>query len=445
MALSAKQQAKAEKAARAREKKERKALEAAMKQSAIKVDEARALIADPTATANAVAAVAGKNLPDFHKALATLTEAVELHAENSDALQLLGDCHREQRHYDDALSKYTDCITLAPANWRALEGRAFCFEQKKDWDQALTDWDAAAEVRPDADYPVCMRAAARLHKRSSGLRLRRAEFELVELDLKAALRLNPHNHQAHCTLAACYEAHGMFNLAVEHYTKALQVHTAYDHALYRRGQCAIAAVEARQDADGEAARLAAEMVLNARREGLALPKGHEPTIQEQLAAEEEAAKRSASERELLVQAIDDFTVLIVVAAEKERKNEELPMLLHRATAWMLLQNVPEDPAGGGGAADLVMARSMSMANFGKSGAAPAPLDEAAKDLDFVAANVSKADPTEHVGGALVATLQDVLRIKNAELNALKAAKARRKADREQRPLESAAMSTLATA
>ena len=400
---------KEEKKAKAEEKRRLKQLEQDKKQAAAKVDEARAWMGDPTATPASQALAVGKSLPDLTKAVATLTEALEKHAENTDALQLRGSCYREQKSYENAIADFGKCIAIDSTNWHALEGRAYCFEQEGDWDRAILDWTDAVEVRPLADHPYCMRANARLHKRSTGLKLRAAELELVVQDLHQALRLNPSNHHAHTTLASCYEAHGMYQQALHHYTAALHLHTGYDHALYRRGQCAVASVLARVNADAEAALLAAQEDTRAKREGLPLREKKELSISEQLAIEEQAAKASKSEREILLQAVEDFTVLVTAATEKERKHEEIPLLLQRATAWMLLFDIPDD---GGDAA--------------KKGPTEPPLEEAQKDIDFCAQALQRADPAEKIGGSAPGVLQDVLRIKVTELAARKQEASRRK-------------------
>jgi tetratricopeptide (TPR) repeat protein len=326
VALVTKMPKNAEKAQKAKEKKERKQLEAQMKQSREKVEEAK-LLMDPTEP---------KVPPNFNKGIQALDAALQLWAENGDALRLRGDCHRENKNLDVAIDDYTAAIGIDENNLPALEGRATCYMAQRKWDAAATDFTKMIEVAPQHDHAYNMRATARLQKRAAGLRLRNAELAAVIEDFTKSLRLNPNNFHATCNLARCYDEHGMFQEAIDQYSSALRLKDEYSYAAYRRGVAALALVESRRDAKAaKRAKEEAARAANAADGGeprAVEPENAEAEIQRLLDAEKRSETDSAEEQRLLTAAIEDFNRVIPA----EDAQAELPCIIHRGACFALL-------------------------------------------------------------------------------------------------------------
>jgi hypothetical protein len=181
------------------------------------------------------------NLP---KAIADFDEALKKNDQNADALFLRGRCQQELGDLDKATADYAACLAVQPTHVAALLQQAICFEAQGDADRAIANYTAIVEVDPRHDAAYNMRGCARLARRGGlGLKLRHADFTSVEADFLAALRCNENNFHALCNLGRLYDEHGMYDAAVTHYTRAMDVKDDYGYAAYRRGRSALTAVE----------------------------------------------------------------------------------------------------------------------------------------------------------------------------------------------------------
>ena len=315
---------KAERALKAKEKKDRKLLELAIKQSKEKVEEGRLLLHP----------VEPRKQPEYNKATAAFDAAIELHGENFEAYALRGDASRDQRNWEKAIDDYTkSCSISSNQHVPALEGRSTCFTALRLFDKSIADLTAVVELQPHSDHAHNLRGLTRLLKRAPGLRLCNADFAAVVEDLKAAIRLNENNFFAQCNLGRCYDKHKMYTEAIEHYTKAMTLKDEYTHCAYRRGCAALQLVEhqrveAREAADRAALRIAADEKM-----GLAPPEDLR-SVDEIIAAEQKAAEVLAAERQLINQAIGDFNRVI-----PEEKVLELPSVVHRGSCYLLQEKI----------------------------------------------------------------------------------------------------------
>jgi hypothetical protein len=180
----------------------------------------------------------------LNKALAAFDSALEQWGENTDALCLRGNAFRDSDVLDRAINDYSTALALDPRLIAALESRGACYKIVGQVEKALADFSTIIEMDPRNDFAYNMRAELRLGLRGGeGLRLRRAEFEAVEKDLKTALQCNEHNYHACCNLGRLYDEHAMYEAAIAQFSRALAINEGYTFALYRRGCTAVAMVE----------------------------------------------------------------------------------------------------------------------------------------------------------------------------------------------------------
>lgn len=234
------------KAAKAKEKKEKKLLEQQMKNSREKVEEGRHIL-EPPEQPNQRGAP--PPIP-YQKAIACFDQALEFYSENFEACMYRGHANRELGKMDQAIDDYSRAITLNVQCIPALEGRAACFEAVENWDAVIRDYTSVLELQPNNDHAYNMRGRARLHKRPPGLRLRNAEYASVVDDFSKAVRFNEHNYHAWCNLGRVYADHKKFTEALAAYSKAVALRDDYAYAWYRRGCCALDGIEWEQHLAG---------------------------------------------------------------------------------------------------------------------------------------------------------------------------------------------------
>lgn len=291
-------------AARARERKERKARELQIKQSKEKCDEGRVFL-EPE----------GKAQPHYTKAINLFDAAIEIDSENADAFTFRANAYLEQKQPDQAIEDYTKALSLNPQSVMSLEGRASCYEALHQWDKAIMDYTSVTGIQPENDHSFNMRGCCRLRKRAQGLRLKNDEFDAVEKDFMNALRLNENNFHAFTNLGKCYEEHAMYKKAIAAFTKALNVKDDYQYTMFRRGCAALSLVEQ------ERAKAQSHVVDVDRL-----------TVDEQIAFEEEAEKVAKEHKDFLKQAVVDFTKVI-----GEDKEKEPTALVYRGTCFFHLK------------------------------------------------------------------------------------------------------------
>ena len=86
-------------------------------------------------------------------AIAMLDKLLESDPKNYDALMTLGNIHRINEKFDDAIKAYDRALAIVPeatkANWRAFYHRGIAYQQLDKWDKAEPDFRKALSLSPD--------------------------------------------------------------------------------------------------------------------------------------------------------------------------------------------------------------------------------------------------------------------------------------------------------
>ncbi|KAG5510108.1 hypothetical protein JKF63_07004 [Porcisia hertigi] len=221
------------KAQRAKARKERQLLEAQIKACQEKCVEARGYL-EPT----------GRNAePNFTKAKAALDAAIESYNENSFAFYLLGQWHRMQGMYEEAIESYTQALDLDPTNPQTLEWRAHCYQALHDYSHAIEDNTSIISLDPENDHAYNMRGLCVLQTNVPGLHLRSIDFQSCVHDFSTAVHLNEANYYAMANLGKVYEVQGDLDKAIECYGRVLDNSENYTYARFRRGCTALGLAE----------------------------------------------------------------------------------------------------------------------------------------------------------------------------------------------------------
>lgn len=218
---------------KARKAKERKLLEARIKTSNEKCEEARGYL-EPT----------GRNSePNLVKSKTAIDAAMEAYDSNPLVYYLLGQWHRIQEGFDDAVSNYSHSLDLDPTSVRTLEWRAHCYQMLRDFPHAIEDYTSVIGMDPENDHAYNMRGLCVLEGRVPGLKLKSAYFEACTRDFRSAIRLNEANYYAMTNLGKACEDQELLEKALTYYDDALQVNDAYTYARFRRGCTALRLAE----------------------------------------------------------------------------------------------------------------------------------------------------------------------------------------------------------
>eukprot|EP00744_Colponema_vietnamica_P010994 GILI01015485.1.p1 GENE.GILI01015485.1~~GILI01015485.1.p1 ORF type:complete len:472 (+),score=132.23 GILI01015485.1:57-1472(+) len=354
-----------EKAQRAREKKERKVLEAQIKSSNEKVAEAKTVLES---------VLKATNQPNYQKAITILDTALELHPENCEAFTYRGHARRDQLLLDEAIDDYTKAIELNANAVPAFEGRATCYELMREYDKAIQDYSTIISIHPENDHAYNMRGAALLKKRPQGLLLKQADYAAVVSDFKTALRLNENNYHARTNLGKAHSDQRNYREAVECFGAALKTNDGYRYANYRR---ACASIALANDLQREEQRYGSQLSIKKGRLGVGLatnlngsanaaaaPAAASPTSpsspkapatnkmflgqrtaiigedeaaaanpQEFINLEDKLAAATAERTKCLAMAVADLTKII----DKEKKNFEITAVVHLANCYFDLK------------------------------------------------------------------------------------------------------------
>jgi tetratricopeptide (TPR) repeat protein len=230
------------KAEKAKAKKEKALLEARIKECQEKCTEAKSFL-EPS----------GRNTePNYAKAKASLTAAIEAYDAGPLPFFLLGQWHRMQGMYTEAIESYSHALDLDPTNVQALEWRGHCYQTVGDYPHAIEDNTSIITLDPENDHAYNMRGLCVLESCVPGLRLRSADFTSCVNDFNTAVRLNEANYYAMANLGKAYEVQGDSNKAIECYGRALRINESYSYAKLRRGCTALHMAETLlRDREGE--------------------------------------------------------------------------------------------------------------------------------------------------------------------------------------------------
>ncbi|KAK7194115.1 tetratricopeptide repeat (TPR) protein [Novymonas esmeraldas] len=341
------------KAQKAKAKKERQLLEARIRECQEKCTEARGFL-EPT----------GRNAePNFAKAKVSLDAAVEAYDAFPLAYFILGQWHRMQGLYNEAIESYSSALDLEPTNVPALEWRASCYQAQHDYVHAIEDNTSIIALDPENDHAYNMRGLCMLQSSVPGLRLRTADFQSCERDFRTAVRLNEANYYAMTNLGKVHEDQGLFEQAIDFYGKALNSSENYSYARLRRGCVALRVAEmsilrqegrsASSDDDAPAAAAGAaaaashgspsQLVAAAAAPSVHGRRGGGATSLREVKAEVRQQMKEEEEAQtvvrLLKQADSDFTSLLDTSPDAKKLTADVAVVLNIGICALLSKNV----------------------------------------------------------------------------------------------------------
>gem|GEM_PF-2376607 len=158
----------------------------------------------------------------FELALEEYTKAIEIYPNYSLYYSNRARIYQKQQNYELALADYTQAISVDKENPRWYDERANCYIEKGDFTAALKDLDKAIALAPDDPVYYNNRAGFYTDYKN--------DYELALKDYATALKLSTDPAESSRTLnnrATIYEGQEKFDLALEAYTKAIEIYPNY--------------------------------------------------------------------------------------------------------------------------------------------------------------------------------------------------------------------------
>ena len=167
----------------------------------------------------------------FELALAEYTKAIEIYPNKPLYYSNRARIYQKQQKYELALIDYSQAISVDKENPRWYDERANCYIAKGDLTAALKDLDKAIELAPnDPGY---------YNNRADFYKDYKNEAERALKDYEIALKLSKDPYQSSRTLnnrALIYEGQEKFDLALEEYTKAIEIYPNEPHSYSNRAR-----------------------------------------------------------------------------------------------------------------------------------------------------------------------------------------------------------------
>ncbi|RAS37946.1 tetratricopeptide repeat protein [Paraburkholderia bryophila] len=188
----------------------------------------QALALEPTASADVLFALAGAQqaTADYPAAIDTYASVLALEPTHADALNNLGNCHRQRGDAEHAEAAYRRAIDVQPGDANALTNLGTLLEALGRLDEALVLLEAAVQAAPTSLHGLVNLGVA-LH--------RRGDFTRAVALLTSAIEIDPVFPEASYNLANALHALGKKREAVIHYQRAIAQAPAHADAYNNLG------------------------------------------------------------------------------------------------------------------------------------------------------------------------------------------------------------------
>ncbi|NYH23842.1 tetratricopeptide repeat protein [Paraburkholderia bryophila] len=171
-------------------------------------------------------AAAQQSVTDYPAAIDTYTSVLALDGTHADALNNLGNCHRQQGDAEHAEAAYRRALDAQPGDANALTNLGTLLEALGRLDEALVLLEAAVQAAPESPCGLVNLGVA-LHRRGDFARA-------VDL-LTSAIEIDPVFPEASYNLANALHALGKKREAVIHYQRAIAQAPAHADAYNNLG------------------------------------------------------------------------------------------------------------------------------------------------------------------------------------------------------------------
>ncbi len=100
------------------------------------------------------------NSKRFSAAIASITQYIDLHPNNSRAYYLRANAQLSLNRFEEALSDYNHAIRLKPDNYKLYVNRGMTYKKMENLPAAIADWTHAAQLAPNQPFAYYNRSLA---------------------------------------------------------------------------------------------------------------------------------------------------------------------------------------------------------------------------------------------------------------------------------------------
>ncbi len=160
------------------------------------------------------------------EALEIANEVVKRQPKDIRAYQMRSRVHLLAENIDGAIEDLGKALEIEPRSLEILLTRATIYESIEKYDEALTDLTNAEKIRPGLPQAALLRGM---------IYQRQERFDDAALQLRRLVRLNPGNAQLRLQLGLCYSMGDHHQLAIEEFSRVIEIDKKSWIALYSRG------------------------------------------------------------------------------------------------------------------------------------------------------------------------------------------------------------------
>tara|TARA_B100000809_G_scaffold247813_1_gene277248 strand:+ start:4072 stop:5736 length:1665 start_codon:yes stop_codon:yes gene_type:complete len=160
------------------------------------------------------------------EALEIANEVVKRQPKDIRAYQMRSRVHLLAENIDGAIEDLGKALEIEPRSLEILLTRATIYESIEKYDEALADLTNAEKIRPGLPQAALLRGM---------IYQRQERFDDAALQLRRLVRLNPGNAQLRLQLGLCYSMGDHHQLAIEEFSRVIEIDKKSWIALYSRG------------------------------------------------------------------------------------------------------------------------------------------------------------------------------------------------------------------
>jgi tetratricopeptide (TPR) repeat protein/RsiW-degrading membrane proteinase PrsW (M82 family) len=172
----------------------------------------------------------------YDQAIQDFDKAIRLKS-NVHSYYWRGRAYFEKCLYDKVIEDFTECIKLHPENSEFYYMRGQAYFKRKLYREAVRDFNKAIKLNPNYDEALkAKKEVEKLLKSEEGSRTKEEKKEIKKLEERVSADSNPNNADFYYHRGRAYFERGLYNEAIEDFTKAIELKPDEAYFYYWRGR-----------------------------------------------------------------------------------------------------------------------------------------------------------------------------------------------------------------
>jgi tetratricopeptide (TPR) repeat protein len=172
----------------------------------------------------------------YDQAIQDFDKAIRLKS-NVHSYYWRGRAYFEKCLYDKAIEDFTECIKLHPENSEFYYMRGQAYFKRKLYREAVRDFNKAIKLNPNYDEALkAKKEVEKLLKSEEGSGTKEEKKEIKKLEERVSAESNPNNADFYYHRGRAYFERGLYNEAIEDFTKAIKLKPDEAYIYWWRGR-----------------------------------------------------------------------------------------------------------------------------------------------------------------------------------------------------------------